>query len=357
MIILREGTYTLMKKKYIVIAIIAALILFLIPYAVPLILAFVTAVVLEPLVQYIHSKFKLKRIYAVTITFFLYLIILAFLSYISITVIVEQLIMFVKNIPFFIASFDISRIESLMVKWENFAERLPIEMVESVESAVISLKALLIDIAKRTTEGLFTILSSIPEFLFQFLVYVIAVFLFSSELPKIYQKINQSLEKKTKMKVTILLSQLNKVLVGFLKAQIILSGVTFALAYIGLILLDSSYPVVLSLLIVLVDLLPILGTGSFIVPWAIYCYINGDGATAIGLIILFLVITVVRRVIEPKIFSTNLGISALAALVSMYIGFQLLGFIGLLAGPGLILLYDALVKADIIKNRFTFVKS
>lgn len=347
----------MIKKKYILIAILTALILFLIPYSVPLILAFITAVALEPLVRYIHTKLNVKRIYSVTITFFLYLIVLSFLSYISITVIVDQLIMFFRNIPFFIASFDISRIESLMVRWENFSGRLPIELVESIESAVISLKAVLIDIAKRLTEGLFAILSSIPEFLFQFLVYVIAVFLFSNELPKIYQKINQSLEKETKAKVTILLSQLNKVLVGFLRAQIILSGVTLAIAYIGLLLLDSSYPVVLSLLIVLVDLLPILGTGSFIVPWAVYCYIDGDGATAIGLIILFLVITVVRRVIEPKIFSTNLGISALAALVSMYIGFQLLGFIGLLAGPGLILLYDALVKADIIKNRFKFVKS
>lgn len=347
----------MIKKKYIVIAIFAIVILFLIPYSVPLILAFLTAVAIEPLVQYIHKKLKLKRIYSVSITFFLYLIVLAFLSYISVTVIVDQLIMFVKNIPFFISSFDISRIESLMIKWENFSERLPVELVDSVESAVVSLKALLIDIAKRVTEGLFSILSSIPEFLFQFLVYVIAVFLFSNELPKIFQKVNESLEKETRAKVTILLSQLNKVLVGFLRAQVILSGVTFALAYTGLLILNSSYPVVLSLLIVLVDLLPILGTGSFIVPWAIYCYIDGDGTTAIGLIILFLVITVVRRVIEPKIFSTNLGISALAALVSMYIGFQLLGFIGLLAGPGLILLYDALLKADIIKYRFKFAKS
>ncbi len=347
----------MIKKKYILIAILTTLILFLIPYSVPLILAFITAVALEPLVRYIHTKLNVKRIYSVTITFFLYLIVLSILSYISITVIVDQLIMFFRNIPFFIGSFDISRIELLMVRWEDFLERLPIELVESIESAVISLKTVLIDIAKRLTEGLFTILSSIPEFLFQFLVYVIAVFLFSNDLPRIYQRLNQSLEKETKAKVTILLSQINRVLVGFLRAQIILSGVTFAIAYIGLILLDSSYPVVLSLLIVLVDLLPILGTGSFIVPWAVYCYIDGDGSTAIGLIILFLVITVVRRVIEPKIFSTNLGISALAALVSMYIGFQLLGFIGLLAGPGLILLYDALVKADIIKNRFKFGKA
>ncbi|MDF0727985.1 sporulation integral membrane protein YtvI [Cytobacillus sp. S13-E01] len=346
-----------MNKKSIVIGLAVIIILFLIPYSLPLILAFVTAVMLDPIVKYVGKKSKLKRIYAVTITFLLYILLLLVVSYLSITVIINQLILFVKNIPYFMSSIDVSRIDSLVVKWNNYIEKLPVDLVDSFEDSIDSLKQMLIELAKNITEGTFIFLSNVPEFLLQFLVYIISVFLFSNELAVIYKKTDNLFERTTKAKVMILLSQIYKVLFGFLKAQLILSTVTFVVALVGLLLLDSNYPVVLSLLIVIVDLLPILGTGSFIVPWAIYSFINGDQQAGFGLLILFGVITIVRRIIEPKIFSSNLGISALAALISMYIGFQLLGFIGLIAGPGIILLYDALVKADIFKNRMKFSKN
>lgn len=83
-----------------------------------------------------------------------------------------------------------------------------------------------------------------------------------------------------------------------------------------------------------------------------FCSTQGHDSLAIGLFILFGVITVVRRVVEPKVFSTNMGISPLAALVSLYIGFKLLGFVGLFLGPALVILYDALRKVGIIQINF-----
>ncbi len=117
-------------------------------------------------------------------------------------------------------------------------------------------------------------------------------------------------------------------------------------------MLRVDYPILFSLLIVVVDILPILGTGSVLVPWGIFHIANGHSATGIGLIVLFVAITVIRRTIEPKIFSSNLGISPLAALVSVYLGFRLLGFLGLFVGPAIVIVIEAMVKAGIIK--FTF---
>ncbi|KYD21795.1 hypothetical protein B4109_2120 [Geobacillus stearothermophilus] len=147
----------------------------------------------------------------------------------------------------------------------------------------------------------------------------------------------------------MVIAQLSKAGIGFIKAQFLLSLVTFFLALAGLLVLGIDYAALMALVIVIVDILPILGTGSVLVPWGIISMANGDNTLGVGLIVLFIVITVVRRIIEPKVFSTNLGISPLAALVSVYLGFQLLGFIGLFVGPVVVILIEALAKAGVIK--------
>src|SRR5690606_40991132 len=101
-------------------------------------------------------------------------------------------------------------------------------------------------------------------------------------------------------------------------------------------------------LVMLVDLLPILGVGSFLVPWAIYQGLVGNWFIAIGLVVLFLVITVVRRIIEPKVLGDAVGISALSALISLYVGFKLVGVIGLFLGPVVVLVYEAMRKEGLL---------
>lgn len=186
----------------------------------------------------------------------------------------------------------------------------------------------------------------------EFLVYLIALFLFSLELPNLKMKLESHLKEQTRQKVFLVGSQLNKAGIGFLKAQVILSLVTFIMAMAGLSILGVKYTGLLSLLIVIVDILPILGTGSVLVPWAVIAILQDNHFLGIGLIILFLVITVVRRVIEPKIYSSNLGISPLASLISMYIGLKLLGLSGIFIGPIVVIIYDTLRKANVIRLNF-----
>ena len=97
---------------------------------------------------------------------------------------------------------------------------------------------------------------------------------------------------------------------------------------------------------------PILGTGSVLVPWAIVAILQSNHFLGIGLLVLFIVITVVRRIVEPKVYSSSLGISPLAALISLYIGFKLLGLMGIFLGPAMVIVYDTLKKANIIKLNF-----
>ncbi|WP_010282164.1 sporulation integral membrane protein YtvI [Bacillus timonensis] len=336
------------NKRNIFLVVTAIVLLYLLPMSISLILAFLTALLLEPIVNFLITKYRFKRIYSVTVTFVIFMVFLLFLGYLLINVIINQVITVVKNIPFYVSSIDTDKILATFEKLETYFEDLPKEVMDSIMNTLYSFQDLLIVLARNITEGTFGFVSSLPQLLLELIVYLVAAFLIMNDLPTIKNKLKDTLQESAIEKVKIVTTQLKKIFVGFLKAQIVLSGVTFIITYIGLWILDVKYLLVVSLLIVVVDLLPILGTGSFIVPWSIFVLINGNTKLGVGLLILFVLITVIRKIIEPKVYSQSFGISALAALISMYLGFKILGIVGLLLGPLLVILYDSLTKAGVI---------
>ena len=155
-------------------------------------------------------------------------------------------------------------------------------------------------------------------------------------------------DESSQGKVDVVLGNLRNSIFGFVRAQIVFSGMTYVLTLIGLLILGIDHAFAIAFLVTIVDLLPVLGVGSFLVPWAIYQALIGNWFIAIGLVVLFIVITVVRRVIEPKVLGDAVGISALAALISLYVGFKLVGVIGLFLGPVVVLVYEAMRKEGLL---------
>ncbi|OCA85665.1 sporulation integral membrane protein YtvI [Bacillus sp. FJAT-27225] len=341
-----------MWKKFIAPIIVILLFILFIPYSLPFIFALITAVLLEGLVSYFQRKLKLSRVKAVIASFLSFLLAIVVLGYNLFLIIFQQVIKLSESTPTFVKDLYASGIKPLIKRWQQYSQTLPPDVISSVEKTIEESVTALDRFVQGFVQILIGFLTAIPGFLIEFLIYLVALFLFSLELPSIKAAIKRHLREETKKKVSIVLNQLTKAGVGFIKAQIFLSLITYALAFIGLLILDVKYAALLSLLIVIVDILPILGTGSFLVPWAVLSFIQDNSFLGIGLIILFVVITVVRRIVEPKVYATNLGISPLASLISLYIGFQLLGFIGLFAGPAIVIVFNTLIKVNVIKMNF-----
>jgi sporulation integral membrane protein YtvI len=323
--------------------------LWLLPYAWTLILAMITAILLDGLVSFFQDKLKWKRATSVIVSFLIYIGGLAGLGYIFVSVIIQQIITLSEKFPGFVKEIFYTVILPSIRKWENYAQTLPKDVILSVEDmmekGIQSLEAFF----RSLIESIVQLATILPGFFIEFLIYLIALFLFSLELPVIKRSIKNIFQEKTYEKVSFVYSELMMAGWGFVKAQIILSLITFIMAYSGLLILKVPYTLLLSILIVIVDILPILGTGSVLVPWAVVVILQGHQNLGIGLIALFFIITVVRRIVEPKIYSANMGVSPLAALISLYLGFKVLGFAGLFIGPALVIVHEALKKAGVIK--------
>ncbi len=119
----------------------------------------------------------------------------------------------------------------------------------------------------------------------------------------------------------------------YARAYLILGLFTFLLVFIGLSLLRVPYAFILAWVIALVDLLPLLGTGVVLVPWAAVSLLLGETVLGIGLLVLFLVCTLVRQIAEPRMLGQELGLHPLLSLAAMYVGLRLFGFWGMLLAP------------------------
>ena len=111
---------------------------------------------------------------------------------------------------------------------------------------------------------------------------------------------------------------------------------------------SGGYILVLSIITAIVDILPVLGTGTVLVPWAIYNFVTGNIGLGIGLIIMYVLITVIRQILEPRLVALNVGIHPVLTLMGMYLGVQLFGVIGIFILPITFVLVKALNDEGII---------
>ena len=119
----------------------------------------------------------------------------------------------------------------------------------------------------------------------------------------------------------------------YLRACLLLGLMTFCLSFIGLAILRIPYAFILALLLATVDLLPLLGTGIVLIPWALVCLLLGQVKLGIGLLALYAVSTLVRQVLEPKLIGDGLGLHPLLSLFSMYAGLRIFGVWGMILAP------------------------
>lgn len=178
-----------------------------------------------------------------------------------------------------------------------------------------------------------TLLGGIPDSALSLGTAVLSGYMFSAKLPQIRKWLRTRISKPRWEQLSSLLTRLRHTLGAWLKAQCQLMGVTFAIVVLGLTLLRVTYAPIWALGICLVDALPVLGTGTILLPWSLIRLLQGDGARALGLLGIYVTVTLVRSVLEPKLLGHHLGLDPLMTLMAMYAGFQLWGIGGMIFSP------------------------
>ena len=146
------------------------------------------------------------------------------------------------------------------------------------------------------------------------------------------------------------INDLLKALSGFIKAYSILITITAVITMVSLRIMGVEYAFLLGILVGIMDILPVLGPGAIIVPWIIWEFMNGNTGMGIGLVVVYAIITVIRQFLEPQIVGDSIGLHPLATLMSLYIGLQLGGFMGMVLGPVLMVIFIASYRAGLLER-------
>ena len=195
------------------------------------------------------------------------------------------------------------------------------------------LTALLSSVGSFLSSATINFATRIPEAILFVAVSFLSAYYFSCDRQQIISAIFSVIPEKVLPAITNTVRKATKALRGFLKAYCSVMILTFFELFIGFSILRVKYAFLLALAISVIDIMPILGTGTVIIPWAVFSLATGNKGLGIGLLILYALITVIRQLAEPKIVGDALGVHPLAALASTYVGIKLFGLSGVLIGP------------------------
>ncbi|PLR97734.1 sporulation integral membrane protein YtvI [Bacillus sp. T33-2] len=334
-------------------AVTAALSYVILPVSFPLIIAFVSALFLEPAVRYLHKQLKITRRLSVLIIFILFVLFIGVSGYFIATKVITEAVKMVENAPLYLN--ELTNIWfNTEARFIEEAKNLPDELVDDIsrraEEFLINIRNDLI--AYININNLKTWITNIPNYLVSFLVYLIALFLLLLDLPRLRQAIYSHLTEKTADKVRFMTSRLSYVLFGFIKAQLLVSVIIFIVSFLGLLLIVPDIALFMALFIWLIDFIPVFGTFIILGPWALFHLLTGDIALGSQLAILAAAVLIIRRTVEPKVMGSHIGLSALSTLVAMYLGLKIIGIAGIFIGPLIIIAYNSAKEAGMIKINF-----
>jgi sporulation integral membrane protein YtvI len=203
------------------------------------------------------------------------------------------------------------------------------------------------------------ILTRIPTIIVYLVITILSLYFICTDKIYILDLAEHHMPRSWVKKVGKHVREISHSLGGYLKAQITLIFVSFIILLVGLYIfmflgLNIRYPLLIALITAFIDALPILGSGTVLIPWAIISALDGDFNLGISIISLWIIMCVVRQLIEPKLVSNKIGIHPIFTLLAMYTGFKLLGLIGMLLGPiALIIIksiFSTLIEQGVIKT-------
>ncbi len=321
----------------------------------PFIMGLLISKLINRPVTFLHEKIRIPRGLGTLATLLGFLWIAGLGIYHLVTWIISLLAGLSDEIPLWASSIA-SYFQQVTSALESGPLSLSGDLSSYISQGLNSLLGKLGDITQFTATKLLDLVSSVPNFLFITVIIFVSAFFFTKDREKIQAFFRPFFkgEWTQNEKVQIIRSDVLGVLWGYLKAQLILMSVTFVLSSIGLMLIGVSYPIPIALGIAIVDALPILGPATVYVPWAASKLIVGQYPAAASLLVLYLVVTLSRQALEPKILSTQIGIYPLVTLLSMYMGLRFIGFPGIILGPVTVIIVMSLFKTGIIPPLHSF---
>ena len=306
-------------------------------FYIPFLIAFIISLIIEPIIKFCMKKYKLKRKTSALIVFSIVLIILITFLVWGIATLVSESSNLLNSLNNYVEKISngitdiISKIDLSKFKFSN-------EIMVTLQNSGNQILNEIANGIKNILTELLNIISFMPTIVIYTIICILSLYFICVDKIYMIDQLEHHFPEVWVKKATKHIKNITKSLGNYLKAEAILVFISFVICLIGLCVfnligLDVKFPLIAALVIGFVDALPIFGSSSVMIPWAVISAFNGDIKLAIALLILLTIMAISRQLIEPKIVSGKIGIHPIFTLIAMYTGFKITGLIGLFVGP------------------------
>ncbi|MCD8078656.1 MAG: sporulation integral membrane protein YtvI [Lachnospiraceae bacterium] len=318
-------------------------------YFAPFVVGFVLSVIANPIVRFLEKRIRIKRKYGSVVLISLVIALLILACYGLGSALAAGLRSFADYLPTMTSNAG-SDLSTAAGSLQEILNRIPLlqgidlngigEIVGSFVNNLISGSS-----GNSSLGTLTDVVKHLPDILIAAVMGLLATYFFIADHDQLRQSLREHLPEATRTRISTLYQQVVGVVVGYFKAQFKIMGVIYVILLIGLMLLRIKFAWLIAFGIAFLDMLPVFGTGTVLIPWAVVEVFLGNYGFALGLLLIYVVALVVHQGIQPAMVGGTIGMDPFLTLFFMYIGYKVNSVLGMILaipiGMILINLYKA----------------
>ena len=317
-------------------------------YFMPFVIGWFLSFIASPLVVWLEKRLKIVKKLGSAIIIIVVLAACIGLIYFAISRIWGEISSLIQDFPSMYRDLE-KGFRQIGERTSQLSQLLPDNVQEGLDAVAANLdetmSGIISTISEPTVEAAGNFAKRIPSILISFIVTIISAYFFIADRESIIVWAKKIFPDPIVERMTMVTDNLKYAVGGYFKAQLKIMAVVFAILLVGFGIMGVHFSILLAIGIAFLDFLPFFGTGTALLPWALYELLTGDYRRVVALAVLYAVTQIVRQLIQPKLVGDSMGMNPLFTLVLLYAGYRAGGILWMILAVPIGLLVVNLYKA------------
>lgn len=302
-------------------------------FFMPFVIGWIISAIATPVVNWLEKRLKIVKKLGSALIVIVVLALIVLLLYFAVSKVSAEIGDLVKNFPDLYAQLEegLRQIGSTM---SGVFSKLPAGIQNGWNAVAANLDQsmgeLVTKLSQPTVTAAGNFAKSLPSYLIAFIVAMMSAYFFTVQREEVIRWLKKVSPPSVEKRMSLVMDNLKFAVGGYFKAQFKIMGIVFLILFAGLAMFGVHYAILIAFLIAFLDFLPFFGTGTAMIPWALYKLLTGDYKMTAALLVIYVITQLVRQLLQPKLVGDSMGLNPLVTLLLLYIGYKVSSVLGLI---------------------------
>ncbi|MFA9465456.1 MAG: sporulation integral membrane protein YtvI [Velocimicrobium sp.] len=334
-----KDVYIKIMVDFLIALVVVLFIVFAVPktirFFLPFVIGWIIAMIANPVVKFLEKKVKIVRKHSSAIFIIVAIAAVVCLCYFGISFLGRQIISLINDLPDLFNRFQIQisiTKENLSGVYRVMPSNVQLFLDDFINNLMKYLGDAIGNMSQFSAADAGSLMKNVAETFLMAIITIMSAYFFIADRDKLLNGLKDLMPDSLQERANLVKNNFAMAIGGYFKAQFKIMLVIVVILFVGFEILQIDYSFLLALGVAFLDFLPVFGTGTVLFPWALIDLISGNYFEAACLIIIYLVCQVIRQILQPKMVGDSIGLSPLATLVFLFVGYRIKGVLGMIIG-------------------------